>query len=114
MQVEKVRVESQRDRELGSRIQMFLEARCPHLPPLEVAVSGDSIFLQGQMRSDSERRLALACCTRVAGVLKLVDRLTVVQDNGGAEDEASNSAPAPHPARQDGANLAGIRRQRPK
>lgn len=114
MQVEQVLVESQRDRELGSRIQMFLEARCPHLSRLDVSVSGDSIFLTGNVRSDNERRLALACCKRVAGVLTLIDRLTVVQDDGGAGGEALNSAPAPHLALHDASKIAGVRRRRPK
>ena len=73
--------EAEIDDQLGSRIHIFLEARCPQLQQLAVATAGDAIFLRGSVGNDYERRLAIACCKRVAGVRQVVDRLRVLDDN---------------------------------
>lgn len=72
------RGQSGADRILARRIATYLIARgISDLKALQIGVDGGVVTLQGQVASPRERALCLSCCQRVAGVLHVVDELSV-------------------------------------
>lgn len=67
------------DRDLERRITNYLARRhLPGLRQLEVKANNGTVTLRGQVRSFYEKQLSQHCCRRVAGVLKLIDAIDVV------------------------------------
>lgn len=66
------------DRELERRVVNFLRGwQMPGLRHVEVEAAGGTVTLRGTVNSFYEKQLSQQCCRRVAGVLKLVDALSV-------------------------------------
>ena len=66
------------DRDLERRVVNYLvERRLPSVPQLAIEASGGIVTLRGRVHSISEKQLAVDCCQRVAGVIKLIDTLDV-------------------------------------
>jgi osmotically-inducible protein OsmY len=72
------------DRELERRVVNYLVGR--HVPGLRhLAVNADNgiVTLRGQVRSFYEKQLCQHCCQRVAGVVRLVDAVAVMNTQPG-------------------------------
>jgi osmotically-inducible protein OsmY len=70
------------DHDVCARVKSFLFSR--HLPgirELEVEVNHGTVTLSGTVNSYYEKQVALNSCQRVAGVLKMVDRMEVHPDS---------------------------------
>ena len=66
------------DRDLRHRVVNYLRSRSrAALRNLEVEAANGTVTLRGRVHSFYERQLAINCCHRVAGVLRLVDRIVV-------------------------------------
>jgi osmotically-inducible protein OsmY len=66
------------DLELERRVRSFLDdAHMPGLRHLTVVVRNGVVTLSGQVRTYYERQLGCMRTRRVAGVVKLVDRINV-------------------------------------
>lgn len=66
------------DRDLQRRVVSFLHDRhVPGLRHLDVEVQDGTVVLRGRVNSFYEKQLCQNCCRRVAGVLRLVDEVTV-------------------------------------
>jgi osmotically-inducible protein OsmY len=66
------------DRDLERRVMNYLVGR--HVPSLrQIAVEADrgTVTMRGRVYSFHHKQLCINCCTRVAGVVRLVDELTV-------------------------------------
>lgn len=69
------------DRDLIQRVVTYLAARgVSDVNLLEIKACGGIVTLQGLVSSMRERALCLSCCRRVAGVLHVVDELSVKLD----------------------------------
>jgi osmotically-inducible protein OsmY len=67
------------DRDLERRVVSFLFGR--HMPGLRhVSVKADrgTVTLHGRVHSFYEKQLCQVCCRRVAGVVKLIDAVDVI------------------------------------
>ena len=68
------------DRELTQRIRLFFSQRqLTALGNLGVDVLGGVVTITGAVRSFYEKQIAISCCQRVAGVIRLIDQVEVVQ-----------------------------------
>jgi len=66
------------DHDLERRVSNFLAERLrPSLRELDVEVADGVVTLQGHLHTFYEKQLAISCCQRVAGVLKLIDEVEV-------------------------------------
>jgi osmotically-inducible protein OsmY len=66
------------DRELERRVLNFLQGwQRPGLRNVEVEAAGGTVTLRGTVNSFYEKQLSQQCCRRVAGVLKLIDAVSV-------------------------------------
>ncbi len=66
------------DRDLERRVMNFLVGRqVPSLRQIAVEADRGTVILRGRVYSFHHKQLCINCCTRVAGVLRLVDELTV-------------------------------------
>jgi osmotically-inducible protein OsmY len=66
------------DRDVAQRVRTFLESR--HFPAfrrLRVDVRNGTVRLTGLLPTFYEKQVALTCCQRVAGVLHLIDDISV-------------------------------------
>ena len=71
------------DRDLEQRVLGFLRQwQIPSLRRIIVKVCEGTVTLHGRVPSFYQRQLCLACCQRVAGVLKLIDEIEVVTEEG--------------------------------
>lgn len=78
------------DDELRRRVIHFLVARgITHSAELQVTAARSVIVLRGQAGSEHEKLLALQCCRRVAGVVRVVDRLKVPPATSASVDEST-------------------------
>lgn len=69
------------DRDLVRRVAIYLTARgIADVNSLEIKACGGIVTLQGRVASMRERALCLNCCQRVAGVLHVIDELSVNVD----------------------------------
>ena len=67
--------------ELKRRILNFLATRNrPALRQLDVQVEGGVVVLSGRVRSFYDKQLASHCCSRVAGVLRVIDGICVIPE----------------------------------
>lgn len=63
---------------LERRVESFLLARgVPGVGEIQIDADGDTIVLQGRIASVRARWLCLECCRRVAGVVRIEDKLRV-------------------------------------
>ncbi len=66
------------DADLKRRIVNFLWQRhIPSIRRISVDVENGRVIMQGKVGSFYEKQLCINCCQRVAGVLRLVDRIEV-------------------------------------
>jgi osmotically-inducible protein OsmY len=66
------------DRDLERRVINYLVGRqVPSLRQIVVQADGGTVTMRGRVYSFHHKQLCINCCTRVAGVLRLVDELTV-------------------------------------
>ena len=66
------------DRDLERRVVSFLHDRhVPGLRHLNVSADNGTVFLRGRVNSFYEMQLCQNCCQRVAGVVRLVNEVTV-------------------------------------
>jgi osmotically-inducible protein OsmY len=66
------------DRDLERRVVNFLRGwQMPGLRNLEVQAADGTVTLRGTVNSFYEKQLSQQCCRRVAGVLKLIDFVSV-------------------------------------
>ena len=66
------------DTDLQTRVINFLANRLHHnFGQLEVSVINGTVTLHGVVTTQHEKHLALNCCQRVAGVIKLVDKVQI-------------------------------------
>ena len=71
------------EEDLVRRVRQFLRSQLPALSRrIEVAAAGDTVTVEGTLRSFYDRQLAIACIRRVAGVRHVVDLVTVVESPG--------------------------------
>lgn len=69
------------DRELQRRIVSFLfERGLTGLQHLETEVHGGVATVKGRVRTYYEKQLATCCCQRVAGVLRVINDVRVVDE----------------------------------
>lgn len=65
--------------DLRRRVIDFLYARqVPGVAGLQIETHAGTVVIRGRLASPLAKRLCLACCRRVAGVISLVDELDVV------------------------------------
>lgn len=73
------------DDQLRQRVIEFLASRgITCLERLEVNVVAAVVEVRGRAGSEQEKQLCLECCRHVAGVVRVVDRLTVKPANNPA------------------------------
>jgi osmotically-inducible protein OsmY len=66
------------DRDLERRVLNFLRGwQMPGLRNVEVQAADGTVTLRGTVNSFYEKQLSQQCCRRVAGVLKLIDSISV-------------------------------------
>jgi len=66
------------DDDLRRRVVTYLFSRqLPTLRRLQVDANSGTVVLEGRVSSFYEKQVCLNCCRRVAGVVKLVDRVAV-------------------------------------
>jgi hypothetical protein len=66
------------DRDLERRVMNYLVGRhVPSLRHIAVEADGGTVTMRGRVYSFHHKQLCINCCTRVAGVVRLVDELTV-------------------------------------
>ena len=66
------------DRDLERRVMNYLVGRqVPSLRQIAVAADRGTVTMRGRVYSFHHKQLCISCCTRVAGVVRLVDELTV-------------------------------------
>jgi osmotically-inducible protein OsmY len=71
-------VGSDADRDLERRVMNYLVGRqVPSLRQIAVEADRGTVTMRGRVYSFHHKQLCINCCTRVAGVLRLVDELTV-------------------------------------
>lgn len=63
---------------LQRRVWNFLHCReVPGVDELDIAVDGNTVTLRGILPSQNAKRLCLDCCRHVAGVVRVIDNVTV-------------------------------------
>lgn len=66
------------DSKLKSRISQYLFDRTrPSLQTVEIETEGGQVTLTGRVKSFYEKQLCISSCQRVAGVIRLIDKLEV-------------------------------------
>ena len=70
--------QAEKSSELVRRIENYLFQRNPQIvDTVRVAVDGDDVVLSGNVTSFHHRQLCIHTCQRVAGVIRIVDRIEV-------------------------------------
>ena len=71
------------DRDLERRVTSFLAARhVPGLRSLAVKATGGVVTVSGQVLTFYEKQLCNQCCRRVAGVMELINAVSVISAPG--------------------------------
>lgn len=65
---------------LARRLVSHLTGHIEGVRRLHVTVFGSTVAVRGEMRSRQDKRLCLECCSRVPGVLRVIDELIVIAD----------------------------------
>jgi osmotically-inducible protein OsmY len=64
--------------DLARRVKIFLSSRHqPAFRHLHIEAQGGTVTLRGKVGSFYEKQLSYQCCSRVAGVVKIVDQVDV-------------------------------------
>jgi osmotically-inducible protein OsmY len=72
------RIDLHAPNELARRVRNFLHTQThKDLKRLEVEVHNDVVFLRGPVCSPAAQKLASDCCSRVAGVRRVVNETTL-------------------------------------
>ena len=67
------------DQDLRRRVVNYLVGRnVPNLRQIHVEARGGTVILRGRVRCFYHKQLCIHCSRRVAGVMKLIDRIEVV------------------------------------
>jgi osmotically-inducible protein OsmY len=83
---------SDADRDLERRVMNYLVGRqVPSLRQIAVEADRGTVTMRGRVYSFHHKQLCINCCTRVAGVVRLVDELTVAASS----DAKVEAAPIP-------------------
>jgi osmotically-inducible protein OsmY len=70
------------DQDLKRRVVNYLVGhKMPALRHVDVEADRGTVVLRGRVYSFFQKQLCLNCCRRVAGVIKLVDKLDVVTES---------------------------------
>ena len=68
------------DEDLQQRVVSYLfDRQRPSLRKISVNVDNGTVTLTGKLESFYEKQLCISSCQRVAGVIRLIDRLDVVE-----------------------------------
>lgn len=79
---QKIRIDYPDD-DLHRRISSFLFSRhFPAFRSLRIEVEHGNVTLRGEVQSYYEKQVALTSCQHVAGVLSLVDEISVLEPQG--------------------------------
>ena len=93
MITEQLLVDDAANAELRDRVKQFLGSQhFASFRRLDVGILGDSVILDGSVRSFHERQLAVALCQHVQGVHRVVDQL-VVSESLPTEESTSSQIP---------------------
>jgi hypothetical protein len=85
MNIERPPTAGDADRDLERRVISFLAARhVPGLRYLAVKAAGGVVTVSGQVLTFYEKQLCNQCCRRVAGVLELINAVSVINTPGAA------------------------------
>lgn len=83
------------DDSLRRRVLNFLQGRnISGVDELEIMADGNTITLQGKVASQSAKRLCLECCRHVAGVMTVIDHVTVEKLKQDQDTESTGSKPS--------------------
>lgn len=63
--------------DLARRVRNFLHKQSAELHRVEVEVDHDTVVVKGSVPNTAARQLAETCCSRVAGVRRVVNEATV-------------------------------------
>lgn len=78
--------------DLLTRVGIALTLRLKHTPhAVHISIDRGTVTLRGSLPTFYDRQLAIEITRRVAGVLRVVDELTVPQSRGGLNANSSNS-----------------------
>ena len=67
------------DRELERRVANYLLGyKMPALRRIEVESDNGTVMIRGRVSSFYQKQLCINCCRRVAGVVQLIDEVTVL------------------------------------
>jgi osmotically-inducible protein OsmY len=66
------------DQDLAERVMLFLQLKRPELADLMVTADGGEVRLRGCVDSYYLRQLAISITKRVAGVVRVIDRIEVL------------------------------------
>ena len=71
----------QEDEDVHRRIRNFLhQRRVSALKRVKIDVCKGTVVISGRVSSFYEKQLCISCCQHVAGVIKLVDEVDVVEN----------------------------------
>jgi osmotically-inducible protein OsmY len=65
--------------DLQTRIMACLKSKFPSLRGVRVTVIGGTAAIRGEVSSKEDKQLCLDCCRQVAGVIRIVNELVVVE-----------------------------------
>jgi len=83
------------DDSLRRRVLNFLQSRnISGMDELEITADGSTIRLQGVVASQHAKHLCLECCRHVAGVMTVIDNVTVEKLNQDQDSDSSRSKPS--------------------
>ena len=70
---------AQHDRDLESRVANFLLGyKMPSLRHIDIEAENGTVIIRGRVHSFYQKQLCISCSRRVAGVVRLVDQVEVV------------------------------------
>lgn len=99
------------DADLFTRVGIALTLRLKHTPhAVHVGVDRGTVTLRGAVPTFYDRQLAIEVTRRVAGVMRVVDKLTVPQTRGGPKTNSSNSPRQTSTAALHGAETEAAKR----
>lgn len=83
------------DDSLQRRVLNFLQSRnISGADELDISADGDTITLRGIVASQHAKRLCLECCRHVAGVMKVIDYVTVEKLKQDQDSDPTGSNPS--------------------
>jgi len=83
------------DDSLQRRVLNFLQSRnILGVDELDIAADGGTITLRGIVASQDAKRLCLECCRHVAGVMTVIDQVTVETLKQDQDSDSTGSKPS--------------------